>query len=633
MAPPPPAGRGGPAPAPVPAAKGVPAPAPAPAPGPGAGGVAERRASGAQASGPGGAGLEPLLPRDGRAGQLRQRRRNRAAEEGFGRRRRRGPKGAPPPARRQGPQGFGKALRGAGKEAGSAGQRRLNRALVETAGARNVLELTASWMAAGHALSTVNTSTALHRLAQHARRDGAGAEAAVVQSPAFAALKGLALEQLGSMDNQALANTMWAFGALPAACAAECGGGLEPYEAEVARRVESLDGPELTQILWALATLGRAPRATLDACTARLVRIARRLKPGEVSILVWAFAKMGHRPDEAALPVLVDVCLVQMVAFKAQELANCLWGFASMGVYPGDEFLRALSQEARSRPGAEFSASNVAQMLWGFAALSYEPDLAALEFFSAQIEARLPEFSAQGLSMVLWSYARLGTGPDRQTLDALVGQCDVGRMNLQDLTNIMWSLVVMRHYSPAGTAFICEAWEALEGYAPGAFSTAALSSVAYVWLAAQKELPGREWRLPARVEADALRVWKEGVRKASGSDLQREVAAALDAMGFGTEEEAAVEDGFFSVDVLIANQRVVIEVDGPSHFAANNPAKVLGPTMLRRRLLRLHGYTVVTVGYREWDATAGDLGEQVSLLARVLTCEVYPRLLGETSLA
>ena len=156
---------------------------------------------------------------------------------------------------------------------------------------------------------------------------------------------------------------------------------------------------------------------------------------------------------------------------------------------------------------------------------------------------------------------------------------------------------------------------------------------AYVWLAAQKELPGREWRLPARVEADALRVWKEGVRKASGSDLQREVAAALDAMGFGNEEEAAVEDGFFSVDVLIANQRVVIEVDGPSHFAANNPAKVLGPTMLRRRLLRLHGYTVVTVGYREWDATAGDLGEQVSLLARVLTCEVYPRLLGETSLA
>ena len=175
-----------------------------------------------------------------------------------------------------------------------------------------------------------------------------------------------------------------------------------------------------------------------------------------------------------ANPLLVDVCLVQMVAFKAQELANCLWGFASMGVYPGDEFLRALSQEARSRPGAEFSASNVAQMLWGFAALSYEPDLAALEFFSAQIEARLPEFSAQGLSMVLWSYARLGTGPDRQTLDALVGQCDVGRMNLQDLTNIMWSLVVMRHYSPAGTAFICEAWEALEGYAPGAFSTAAL---------------------------------------------------------------------------------------------------------------------------------------------------------------
>jgi hypothetical protein len=46
-------------------------------------------------------------------------------------------------------------------------------------------------------------------------------------------------------------------------------------------------------------------------------------------------------------------------------------------------------------------------------------------------------------------------------------------------------------------------------------------------------------------------------------------------------------------------QRVAVEVDGPWHFTANT-LKPLGPFLLRRRALRLLGWTVVSVPYFKW---------------------------------
>ena len=48
-----------------------------------------------------------------------------------------------------------------------------------------------------------------------------------------------------------------------------------------------------------------------------------------------------------------------------------------------------------------------------------------------------------------------------------------------------------------------------------------------------------------------------------------------------------------------AGRKVAIEVDGPFHFSVNSNSP-LGQTMIRRRLLRAVGWTVISVPYHTW---------------------------------
>ena len=99
----------------------------------------------------------------------------------------------------------------------------------------------------------------------------------------------------------------------------------------------------------------------------------------------------------------------------------------------------------------------------------------------------------------------------------------------------------------------------------------------------------------------------------AASRLQRDVTAAIRRVlkegWLGADvaifEEAVVEDGgSYSVDVLFVGlpngMRVVVEVDGPSHFLARSRI-MRGSTKLKHRHLRSMGWDVVQVPYYAWD--------------------------------
>jgi RAP domain len=92
-----------------------------------------------------------------------------------------------------------------------------------------------------------------------------------------------------------------------------------------------------------------------------------------------------------------------------------------------------------------------------------------------------------------------------------------------------------------------------------------------------------------------------------------------------------------SIDIANIEMKVAIEVDGPSHFivciddstvsnytgmgTTVSGYQANGRTMLKRRLLKSMGWTVLTVPYWEWRAMRGDYGKEEdycrSLLASV----------------
>ena len=62
-----------------------------------------------------------------------------------------------------------------------------------------------------------------------------------------------------------------------------------------------------------------------------------------------------------------------------------------------------------------------------------------------------------------------------------------------------------------------------------------------------------------------------------------------------------MDAGGYSVDLLIPSKRIVVEVDGPSHFVDTRTGPSLsGSTMLKHRHLKACGYHVVSVPYFEW---------------------------------
>jgi hypothetical protein len=118
-----------------------------------------------------------------------------------------------------------------------------------------------------------------------------------------------------------------------------------------------------------------------------------------------------------------------------------------------------------------------------------------------------------------------------------------------------------------------------------------------LWL----EERGAAWpRLPSPLaeRCHAAFVAEEG----RPSRLQRQVIAALKALGHEPREEVRTPQGY-SLDavVRISSREVAIEVDGPSHFVGRTHAPT-GATALKRRQLRAAGWALVPVPYWQWEA-------------------------------
>jgi hypothetical protein len=138
----------------------------------------------------------------------------------------------------------------------------------------------------GPDFSCVNTSAALHRLAKHTQRGGAGARAALLADGRWAALRALADAQLHAMPPRNLSNS-----------------------------------------LWALATLRADPGAAWVRrfCAASAPRLARGFNAQQLANTAWSLAVLGHPPDDEWLAAFTQAALSRRGDFIPQHLSNILW--------------------------------------------------------------------------------------------------------------------------------------------------------------------------------------------------------------------------------------------------------------------------------------------------------------------
>ena len=130
----------------------------------------------------------------------------------------------------------------------------------------------------------------------------------------------------------------------------------------------------------------------------------------------------------------------------------------------------------------------------------------------------------------------------------------------------------------------------------------------------------------------------------SPSKIQSSVSRAMNRIGVDHEEEyvVAIQDvKLLALDMALPDRKVGIEVDGPYHFIHNmdkwsvvedrrtndqthwswTTQEMNGSTVMKDRLLREKGWTIVHIPFWEWDRVQGKTAAEDEYLRRVLAME------------
>jgi hypothetical protein len=269
---------------------------------------------------------------------------------------------------------------------------------------------------------------------------------------------------------------------------------------------------------------------------------------------------------------------------------------------------------------------SLANVLYACGKLRVVPSDRWLARYWAASQALMPQFSPPDFSNTLHACGLLALVPPSEWLDCYWAACKIGveHFNSQVCSNILLSVAILSLWD-------CPVLDALWQKLSLAVQTAgsanrALNAIQLYQLhmVAAAEQPGVLEAPRSDVLEFARHEWRkqqEANSSCASSALHKQVSAFLTAHGVAHVNEYWCERSELAIDIVIETRthRIALEVDGPYHFLLNGQAD--GPTRLRNRCLAAHGWLVVVLDYRAWDAlrTAEQRDAHLTeLLARAL---------------
>ncbi|KAH9260939.1 hypothetical protein BASA81_000635 [Batrachochytrium salamandrivorans] len=395
---------------------------------------------------------------------------------------------------------------------------------------------------------------------------------------------------------------------------------------------------DVSNTVWAMAVLEHPSRALCDKIC-REVTTFKDYRAQEVSNTLWAFATLKH----PRLPsgIATQICTQDLQWYTAQALANIAWSFASLGKVDSLVCLRISNELMRRQTLQEFTPEALCILLWSFAQSALqsksESDMYS-ELFGhlcgEVVKRDLSKFQANDLSQLVWAMAMTGYWSplvNAKVYKELVGRdlasfklhnlsaiaLSMARLNYVDaeLTQHLASEFVRRHHNPGNDpscllvalwAFSCldalhlpKVFELFQLPAPSATAPDRTADAAQQLFQVRLNWDqtchdrGKSNLIEELCDGGWLESKLERASHANSSQAHVHLLQRLREQGLQVESEVELLGGLV-VDMLVDDQNVVIEVDGPAHFLSDC-ISANGSTRFKHRLLTRAGYRVISV--------------------------------------
>jgi hypothetical protein len=318
---------------------------------------------------------------------------------------------------------------------------------------------------------------------------------------------------------------------------------------------------------------------------------------------------MGTKPGERMMGELERRAEAISGDFNAQDIANTLWAYATMGTKPGERLMGELERRAEAISG-DFKSQNVANTLWAYATMGTKPGERMIGELERRAEAIAGEFNSQHVANTLWAYATMGTKPGERMIGELERRAEAiaGEFNAQDIANTLWAYATMG--TKPGERLMGELERRAEAIS-GEFNVIALCEIHqfFIWCDLVEGIPVSFLVLKQKLGPSCKAAFFG--QPVYPSVTQQQVSDTLRGMGLSVEDEFRCPKSGYSIDMRVhesaksstagAAAGWAVEFDGPSHFLdCYIRPQPNGGTLMKRRILELLGYTVVSVPFWEW---------------------------------